>query len=36
MKLVVSGTQPILQEQNHIKEALAKIIVELIKMRYIK
>ena len=32
MKLVASGTKPILQEQNHIKDALAKIIVELIKV----
>ena len=32
MKLVASGTRPILLEQNHIKDALAKIIVELIKV----
>jgi exportin-5 len=36
MKLVASGTRPILLEQNHIKDALAKIIVELIKVRYIQ
>ncbi len=36
MKLVASGTRPILQEQNHIKDALAKIIVELIKVSYIQ
>jgi len=36
MKLVASGSRPILQEQNHIKDTLAKIIVELIKVRYIK
>ncbi len=32
LKMVQNGTNPILQERNHIKDQLAKIIVELIKV----
>ena len=32
LKMVQNGTNPILQEANHIKDQLAKIIVELIKV----
>lgn len=34
LKFVASGTKPIMEEQNHIKDQLAKIVVELIKREW--
>ena len=34
LKLVENGTNPILVEHNHIKDELAKIVVELIKVLF--
>ena len=34
MKLVESGTNPIMVEHNHIKDQLAKVVVELIKREW--
>jgi len=34
LKVVEGGTNPILQEQNHIKDQLAKVVVELIKREW--
>ena len=34
--MVEGGTNPILQEQNHIKDQLAKVVVELIKVYIIQ